>query len=349
MGSALDAYDFALPPELIAQHPLAQRDASRLLVLRRQQPGWRHAQFTGLPDVLPPESVLVFNNTRVIPARLLGVRPGGYPVEVLLVDEPSPGQWRAMVKPARRLKPGQILRLASGMLSATCIERTAEGYWVLQFDDPGSFRATLENAGQVPLPPYIQRDGVTPEESRRDRESYQTVYAKHPGAVAAPTAGLHFTEELLRRLDERGFERVELTLHVGPGTFAPVKVDDPAAHRMHVEACEIREDSARRLLAAHKEGRPIIAVGTTSVRTLESWARDGFPESYYRLTDLFIYPPFDFKVVHGILTNFHLPKSTLLMLVSAFHGRENVLAAYSEAVEARYRFFSFGDAMIILP
>ena len=349
MGSALDAYDFVLPPEQIAQRPLAQRDASRLMVLRRGTPGWRHAQFADLLDVLPPRCMLVFNNTRVIPARLLGERPGGYPVEALLVDEVAPGRWRAMVKPARRVRAGQTLRFASGAMTAYCLERTTEGHWLLDFGDPGTFWQRLEQAGHVPLPPYIERRDTTPAEDQRDRDAYQTVYASRPGAVAAPTAGLHFTPEMLRRLDSAGFDRVELTLHVGPGTFAPVKVEDPRNHKMHAETFEIPETAGRHLLQARSEGRPIVAVGTTAVRSLEAWARQGFPQAYAGSTDLFIYPPFNFQVVHGILTNFHLPKSTLLMLVSAFHGRELVLAAYNEAVAAGYRFFSFGDAMIILP
>jgi S-adenosylmethionine:tRNA ribosyltransferase-isomerase len=378
--SALDAYDYVLPPERIAQAPLAQRDASRLMVLQRGQPGWRHERFSRLPEILaerlPRGTVLVFNNTRVIPAKLVGRRLAhvegsgaatgtastGGALEALLVEELGPGRWRAMVKPARRLKAGQAVTFGDGVLTARCVERTAEGQWVLDFDDPSTFRERLERAGRTPLPPYIRRDvgANTPgvgdpgayvpgSDDPRDREAYQTVYASRPGAVAAPTAGLHFTRELLGRLDAAGFERVELTLHVGPGTFAPVKVDDPAQHRMHAEAYEIPEPAAQRLLAARAEGRPIVAVGTTAVRSLEAWARQGFPLGYAGVTELFIYPPFDFRVAHGILTNFHLPRSTLLMLVAAFYGRDRMLAAYEAAVEAEYRFFSFGDAMLMLP
>jgi S-adenosylmethionine:tRNA ribosyltransferase-isomerase len=349
MGSALDAYDFVLPPEQIAQAPLARRDASRLMLLRRGQPGWRHAEFTGFLDALPPGAVLVFNNTRVIPARLTGEREGGYPVEALLVDDEGEGRWRAMVKPARRLKPGQRLRFAHGLLPARCVERVEGGLWRLEFEDPATFRERLEQGGTTPLPPYIRRPDLTPEQEHRDREVYQTVYASRPGAVAAPTAGLHFTPELLQHLDRSGFERLEITLHVGPGTFAPVQVDDPAQHHMHSEPLEIAEPVAVRLVEARKEGRPVIAIGTTAVRSLEAWARAGTPRGYAGTTDLFIYPPFEFRSIDGMLTNFHLPKSTLLMLVSAFHGRERVLAAYGEAVARGYRFFSFGDAMLILP
>lgn len=349
MASGLDAYDYVLPPGLIAQAPLAERDTSRLMVLRRGQPGWTHRRFHELPDLLPAGCLLVCNNTRVIPARLKGRRDGGGAVEALLVDEEAPGRWRAMVKPARRLKPGQGLRFADGAVTARCVERTPEGYWRLDFDEPETFRRRLEAAGETPLPPYILRQDATPEQKRQDRDAYQTVYASRPGAVAAPTAGLHFTPGLLRTLEARGIERVEVTLHVGPGTFVPMQVDDPAQHTMHAEAFEVPAATARRILAARAEGRPVIAVGTTSVRSLEAWARQGFPPEYAGSTSLFIYPPFEFLATHGMITNFHLPRSTLLMLVAAFHGRERVLAAYAEAVERGYRFFSFGDAMIILP
>jgi S-adenosylmethionine:tRNA ribosyltransferase-isomerase len=349
MASGLAAYDFVLPSGLIAQTPLAQRDAARLLVVRRGQPGWAHHRFSDLPDLLPAGAILVCNNTRVIPARLKGERAGGGAVEALLVDEAAQGRWRAMVKPARRLKPGQGLRFADGAVTARCVERTPEGYWLLAFDEPETFRQRLESAGETPLPPYIQRQGATAEQKRMDRETYQTVYASRPGAVAAPTAGLHFTAGLLRTLADRGFERVELTLHVGPGTFTPIQVDDPAQHRMHAEAYEVPAAAARRMRDARAEGRPIVAVGTTSVRSLEAWARQGFPPEFAGATDLFIFPPFEFLATDGMITNFHLPRSTLLMLVAAFHGRERVLAAYEEAVQSGYRFFSYGDAMLVLP
>jgi S-adenosylmethionine:tRNA ribosyltransferase-isomerase len=349
MGSGLDAYDYRLPPEQIAQAPLSVRDASRLMVLRRGRPGWQHHRFADLPALLPPRSLLVFNNARVIPARLLGERPGGRPVEALLVEEEAPGLWRAMVKPGRRLKPGDRLEFAEGVLPARCMTRTAEGHWLLAFEQPETFRERLERAGLTPLPPYIRRPERSAQQERRDREAYQTVYASQPGAVAAPTAGLHFTPDLLGRLDAAGFDRQEVTLHVGPGTFVPVQVDDPAQHRMHAERFEIGASVAERLLRAQAARDPIVAVGTTAVRSLESWALRNYPPGYRGTTDLFVYPPFAFQVVHGMLTNFHLPGSTLLMLVSAFHGRELTLAAYAAAVTEGYRFFSFGDAMLILP
>jgi S-adenosylmethionine:tRNA ribosyltransferase-isomerase len=349
MGSALDAYDFPLPTELIAQHPVPQRDASRLMVLSRGQSGCSHHRFADLPGLLPRQSTLVFNNTRVIPARLVGERPGGRPVEVLLIEEAEQGVWRAMARPARRLRPGQELRLAEGNLVARCLERTPEGYWLLAFTEPETFRERLDRWGRIPLPPYISREGTNSEQEHADREAYQTVYASRPGAIAAPTAGLHFTQELLARLDGAGFDRVELTLHVGPGTFAPVQVDDPAQNRMHAEWFEIAPRSAARLREAQTAGRPIIAVGTTAVRSLESWALRGYPPGCSGTTDLFIYPPFRYQAVSGILTNFHLPRSTLLMLVAAFHGRERMLEAYKRAILERYRYFSYGDAMLILP
>jgi S-adenosylmethionine:tRNA ribosyltransferase-isomerase len=349
MGSALDAYDFALPTEQIAQTPLQVRDASRLMVLRRGQPGWRHGRFSALPELLPPRSVLVFNNTRVIPARLTGERPGGRPLEALLVEEQEPGRWQAMVRPARRLRPGDIVRFAAGTLTARCVQRTPEGYWLLEFEHPETFRERLERAGLTPLPPYLRRSARSAEQERRDREDYQTVYASRPGAVAAPTAGLHFTPELLGRLDAAGFTRLEVTLHVGPGTFARVQVDDPAQHHMHAERFEIAAPVAERLLRAKEAGEPIVAVGTTAVRSLETWALRGYPRGCVGTTDLFIHPPFAFQATDGLLTNFHLPRSTLLMLVAAFHGRERVLEAYGAAVAYGYRFFSFGDAMLILP
>ena len=293
--------------------------------------------------------MLVFNNTRVIPARLIGERPDGRPLEALLVEAVPPGRWQAVVRKARRLRPGDVVHFAAGTLAARCVERTPEGYWLLEFEHPETFRERLERAGLTPLPPYLRRAERSAEQERRDRETYQTVYASRPGAVAAPTAGLHFTPALLARLEAAGFTRLEVTLHVGPGTFARVQVDDPAQHRMHAERLEIAPMVAERLLQAKEAGEPVIAVGTTAVRSLETWALRGYPRGLEGTTDLFIHPPFTFQAVNGMLTNFHLPRSTLLMLVAAFHGRERVLEAYGAAVADGYRFFSFGDAMLILP
>ncbi len=349
IASALDPYDYPLPEVLIAQQPLAERDQSRLLVLRRERPGWQHCRFADLPDLLPPDAVLVFNNTRVLPRRLLGETRRRTPVEALLLTERAPGRWEALVRRARRIKPGEPVSFAGGALTATALERTPEGYWILDFAEPATVRERLERHGLAPLPPYIHRQREAAAQHAQDRLAYQTVYAQVEGALAAPTAGLHFTPGLLRRLRERGFPLLEITLHVGIGTFAPVKARDPTQHVMHAERYEISPPVAAALQAARAAGRPIVAVGTTTVRTLETWARGAFPPGAAGETRLFIHPPFEFGTVHGMLTNFHLPKSTLLMLVSAFHGRERLLSAYGEAVARRYRFFSYGDCMLILP
>ncbi len=345
----LDLYDYSLPEDLIAQHPLPERDQSRMLVLRRGREGCDHRHFADLPDLLPPDAVLVVNNTRVLPRRLVGETERGTPLEALLLAERSPGCWEALVRRARRIKPGAAVRFAGGALAATALQRTPEGHWLLEFADPDTVRARLEVHGLAPLPPYIGRQGAAAGEPAADRAAYQTVYAQVDGALAAPTAGLHFTPALLRRLRERGFPVLEVTLHVGIGTFAPVKVLNPAQHVMHAERYEIQPAVAQALLAARVAGRHIVAIGTTTVRTLETWARHGCPSGAAGETRLFIYPPFEFRAIQGMLTNFHLPRSTLLMLVSAFHGRERLLSAYGEAVARRYRFFSYGDCMLMLP
>lgn len=349
LSAPLNAYDYHLPEELIAQQPLPERDRSRMMVLYRGCEGWQHRVFKDLPDVLPPDAVLVVNNTRVLPRRLVGETVRNTPIEALLIEELAPGRWVAMVRRARRIKPGASVSFAQGALTATATGRTPEGYWVLEFTDPASLPERLERHGLAPLPPYIRRQGASMDQHGLDRERYQTFYARADGALAAPTAGLHFTQPVLDRLRARGIPVHEITLHVGIGTFAPIKTADPAAHVMHAERYEITPQAAQALIAARNAGRPIIAVGTTTVRTLETWALDGFPPGARGETRLFIHPPFEFRTIHGMLTNFHLPKSTLLMLVSAFHGREQVLAAYREAVDQRYRFFSFGDCMLILP
>jgi S-adenosylmethionine:tRNA ribosyltransferase-isomerase len=314
-----------------------------------ERDGWDHRKFSDLADLLPPDAVLVANNTRVMPRRLLGETGRRTPIEALLIGEQAPGRWVAMVHRARRIRPGESVAFAGGRIMATAVERTDAGHWVLQFDDPGTLPERLERHGLAPLPPYIERERDGAAQHAQDRASYQTLYAQVEGALAAPTAGLHFTPAILAKLRERGFPLHQITLHVGIGTFSPVKVRDPAQHVMHSERFEIAPPVAEALLAARASGRPIIAVGTTTVRTLETWAQHGFPVGISGETRIFIYPPFEFRVTHGILTNLHLPKSTLLMLVSAFHGRERLLAAYLEAVARRYRFFSFGDCMLILP
>lgn len=349
MPPSLDLYDYDLPPSLIAQTPLETRHDSRLMVLRRGRPGCAHRRFTGLPGILPPGALLVVNNTRVAPRRLRGTLATGVPVEALLLGSPQEGVWEAMVKKGRRVKPGLPIHFAGGALPARAVNRTPEGHWMLRFEQPETLTERLERHGLAPLPPYIRRNGSPPQQDARDREAYQTCYARVEGAVAAPTAGLHFTPQVLAELDAAGVERAEITLHVGLGTFAPIKVTNFEHHKMEREWYEIPPGAAQAIRAAREQGRPVIAVGTTTVRTLESWALAGFPARASGWSELFIHPPFTFRAVDGLITNFHQPRSTLLLLVAALHGRENLFAAYGEAIRERYRFFSFGDCMVILP
>jgi S-adenosylmethionine:tRNA ribosyltransferase-isomerase len=341
----IGAYDYPLPPDLVAQEPLAQRDASRLLVLGRATGALSHRAFSDLPELLRRGDLLVTNRSRVFPARLLGRREGGGAAEILLVRRREPTVWDAMVRPGRRLRAGSTVDVAEGF--RVRVEDTPA---------PGGLRAVrllldgldpdvaLERHGHVPLPPYIRRA-----DAPEDRERYQTVYARETGSVAAPTAGLHFTPELLDRLRGRGVERAEIVLHVGPGTFRPVEAADVREHRVDPERFTIPEETAAAIDRARAEGRRVVAVGTTATRALESavddagWMRPGDGE-----TDLVIVPGFRFRVVDALVTNFHLPRSSLLLLVSAFAGRERVLSAYAEAVRHRYRFYSYGDAMLVV-
>jgi S-adenosylmethionine:tRNA ribosyltransferase-isomerase len=335
------AFSYELPPELIAQEP-RPRGRSRMMVVNPGDgaPHIEHLTFDAFPDQLEAGEVLVINDTRVIPARLYaqpkGQMKGGF--EFLLTRQREPDVWETWVKPARRLKPGDEVRFTEG-LTARVLEKN-EGTVVIRFEGDTS---EIERIGVPPLPPYIARE--TPRES--DREAYQTVYAAQRGAIAAPTAGLHFTPEILRRIEERGVEVVRVTLHVGIGTFKPVKVDDIREHRMDTERYEITRDASERLNAALRERRRIIAVGTTSVRTLESAVRDGAFTAGSGETSIFITPGYEFKVVDRLLTNFHLPESTLLMLVSAFAGMETIRVAYREAIANRYLFYSYGDCMFL--
>jgi S-adenosylmethionine:tRNA ribosyltransferase-isomerase len=352
-------FDFALPPELIAQHPAPRRDESRLLVLHRESGRIEHRKFPDLREFLHAGDVLVLNNSRVIPARLRGTkaRAGGQ-VEILLLDENARNDWQAMLRPAKRARLGMQIAIhdVNGHdtgVHATVLETNEEGYRRLQFSGTPDIRCELERLGEVPLPPYITR--TNPNEMREDRERYQTVYAKTDGSVAAPTAGLHFTPALLEQIRADGVEICFLTLHVGPGTFLPVKTEILAAHRMHEERFELDEETARAVNEAKAAGRRVIAVGTTTVRVLESAAAQnrGKLAKNAGKTAIFIHPPFRFQIVDGLLTNFHLPRSTLLILVSAFAapggicGREMILAAYAQAIRERYRFYSYGDAMLI--
>ena len=320
---------------------LQQRDSSRLLVLDRNTGAVSHHHFSDIVDYLKPGDCLVMNDSRVLPARLLGNRPTGGAVELLLLRDLGEKRWECLAKPGRKLQVGQQVRFGNGELKATVCAITEEGNRVVEFDYEGIFLEVLERLGKMPLPPYIRAE-------LNDQERYQTVYSREVGSAAAPTAGLHFTKELLARIRERGVNTAFVTLHVGLGTFRPVKVEDILEHHMHAELCMISEDTAKLLNATKKQGGRIICVGTTSCRTLESLVNeDGSFSAGSKWTDIFIYPGYTFKAMNGLITNFHLPESTLVMLVSAFAGREHVLNAYEEAVKQRYRFFSFGDAMYI--
>ena len=336
-------FDYDLPPELIAQHPVANRDSSRMLVIDRARGKMEHRRFSDLPEYMSPGDLLALNDTRVFPARFTGNLPGGAVFEVLLVRPMDDGRWLALVRPGRRMKIGRRVEFGEGELEITVEDfggEKGERIVRLEATGDGELNELIERWGHIPLPPYIERA-----DTDRDRERYQTVYAANSGAVAAPTAGLHFTDQLLNELSGQGIERVDLTLHVGPGTFRPVSVDDVAEHRMDREFYRIDQNAWDRITAARQAGSKLTAVGTTSVRTLESVAISNKLEDF---TGLFITPGFEFKMVDRMLTNFHLPRSTLLMLVSAFAGRELVLEAYREAVQQDYRFYSYGDAMLIL-
>ena len=337
-------FDYELPPELIAQDPLEDRSASRLLVLDKDSGKVEHHIFREIPDFLRPGDCLVINNTRVIPARLIGEKEGtGAAVEVLLLKraEGKEGVWETLVKPGKKARPAARIIFGGGLLTGEVMNVVDDGNRIISFSYEGIFEEILDKLGQMPLPPYITHE-------LKDKNRYQTVYAKHDGSAAAPTAGLHFTKELLEKIREKGIAVAEITLHVGLGTFRPVKVEKVEEHHMHSEYYEVSEEAAGLINAARAAGGRIIAVGTTSCRTLESAGKDdGTIEAGNGWTDIFIYPGYRFKMVDALITNFHLPKSTLVMLVSALAGREHILAAYEEAIRERYRFFSFGDAMLI--
>lgn len=332
---------YNLPEELIAQTPLEQRDASRLLVLNRETGAVSHRHFYDILDYLQPGDCLVMNDSRVLPARLLGHRPTGGAVEVLLLRDLGNKQWECLCKPGRKMQLGNEVIFGNGELTATVKEVREDGNRVVEFHYTGIFLEVLERLGKMPLPPYIKAE-------LQDQERYQTVYSREVGSAAAPTAGLHFTKELLEQARARGIKTAFVTLHVGLGTFRPVKAEEISDHHMHSELCMMSAETADMLNDTRKNGGRIICVGTTSCRTLESLAKeDGHFEAGSKWTEIFIYPGYRFKAMDGLITNFHLPESTLVMLVSAFAGRENVLRAYEMAVQERYRFFSFGDAMFI--
>lgn len=336
-------FDYELPEELIAQDPLENRSDSRLMVLHRGAGAVEHKQFTDIPDYLAPGDCLVVNNTRVLPARLYGVKEDTLAqVEVLLLKRRENDIWETLVRPGKKLKPGARVLFGDGILTGEIVDVVEEGNRLVRFSYEGIFEEILERLGQMPLPPYITHE-------LRDKNRYQTVYAKYDGSAAAPTAGLHFTEELLRKVRDNGVEIAEVTLHVGLGTFRPVKAENVLDHHMHSEFYRVSAEAAEKINRAKREGHRVISVGTTSTRTLESAAdENGFLREKSGWTDIFIYPGYRFKVIDGLITNFHLPQSTLIMLVSAFAGQEHVLDAYREAVRERYRFFSFGDAMLVL-
>ena len=336
-------FNYELPPELIAQTPIPQRDASRLLVLNKNTGAWQHRHFYDLPEYLRPGDCLILNNSRVLPARLLGHRlPGGGACEVLLLIDRGNKTWECLVRAGKRLRTGAKLSFGDGELTAEVVEELPGGNRLVRFDYEGIFLEVLERLGKMPLPPYIK-------EELQDQERYQTVYSKVNGSAAAPTAGLHFTQELLDQVSTMGVKLGYVTLHVGLGTFRPVKEDEIEGHEMHSEYCVIPQETADLINETKKNGGRVICVGTPPCRTIESWAaEDGTMTASAGWTDIFIYPGYRFKVLDGLITNFHLPESTLIMLVSALAGREHVLAAYQEAVKERYHFFSFGDAMLIL-
>ena len=333
---------YELPEELIAQTPLQQRDASRLMVLNRVTGEIEHKHFYDIIDYLRPGDCLVLNDSRVLPARLLGHRPTGGAVEVLLLRDLGDKKWECLCKPGKKMREGDTVSFGDGELTATVCQVQEDGNRIVEFHYEGIFLEVLERLGKMPLPPYIKAELA-------DQERYQTVYSREVGSAAAPTAGLHFTQELLDKIRAKGIKTAFVTLHVGLGTFRPVKAEDVLEHHMHSELCMMNAETARILNETKAAGGRVICVGTTSCRTLESLVNeDGSFSAKSKWTDIFIYPGYEFKAMDGLVTNFHLPESTLVMLVSAFAGREHVLNAYKIAVENRYRFFSFGDAMLLI-
>ena len=332
---------YELPEELIAQTPLEKRDTSRLLAVNRQTGELSHRHFYDIIDYLNPGDTLVMNDSRVLPARLLGHRPTGGAVELLLLRDLGSNEWECLAKPGRKMQPGSTVIFGDGQLTAEVVRVQPDGNRVVRFHYEGIFLEVLESLGKMPLPPYIKAELA-------DQERYQTVYSREVGSAAAPTAGLHWTKELLQKAQDKGVTLAYVTLHVGLGTFRPVKAENISEHHMHSELCMMTQETADILNATRARGGRIVCVGTTSCRTLESLVNDdGTFEAKSKWTEIFIFPGYEFKAMDALITNFHLPESTLVMLVSAFAGRENVLNAYAEAVKERYRFFSFGDSMYL--
>lgn len=336
------SYWYDLPAEFIAQHPKDNRSESRMLVLDKKNGKVVHEKFSNIIDHLLPSDILVVNNTKVIPARLIGTKNTGANVEVFLLEQKSQNRWECLVKPGRKLQIGAEITF-NEELKAKIVDHAEEGGRIVEFYWKGNFWDILEDIGNVPLPPYIKR-----ESTNKDKETYQTVYAEKRGSVAAPTAGLHFTKPLMKQIKEKGIEILEVVLHVGLGTFRPVKTDDIKDHIMHSEHCQIAKEVAAKINQAKKDGRRIIAVGTTTTRTLESFAENGHLNNGSHWTNIFLYPGKEIQIIDGLITNFHMPESTLMMLVSAFAGYNNIMNAYKIAVKEKYRFFSYGDSMLIL-
>ncbi len=336
------SYHYDLPEDLIAQYPLQQRSSSRLLVLNKDNGAIKHKQFSEIIDFFKAGDVLVVNSTKVIPARLIGTKSTGAKIEIFLLNHIINDTWRCLVKPGRKCPIGTEVKITDNF-SAKIMDLATEGARVVKFDYEGEFWSALSQAGNIPLPPYIKREA-----EQSDSTTYQTIYAKIKGSVAAPTAGLHFTDQIFEELKNKGVEIVEVLLHVGLGTFRPVKSENIQDHNMHSEYCSISQESADKINQAKDTGRRIIAVGTTSTRTLESFAEGNKVLSGDKWTSIFIYPGKKFNIIDGMVTNFHMPESTLIMMISAFAGYDNVMNAYKSAVIEKYRFFSYGDAMLIL-
>ncbi len=345
----ISEYDYNLPENLIAQMPADKRENSKMLVLNRADKTFEHKHFYDIVDYIDENCILVLNNTKVLPARLYGYKDTGAKIEIFLLECSEGRFWSALIKPSKRVKPDTIITVCDELKVRPVKRLEDDGEWLVELIYDGELFDILHKVGNIPLPPYIERKLTSEELERFDKERYQTVYAKDEGSVAAPTAGLHFTKEILDKLKAKGVEIVYVTLNVGLGTFRPVKCENILDHKMHSETFEITKEAADKINKAKSDGKKLIAVGTTTVRTLETaYQKFGCIKECHEHSELFIYPPYEFKAVDGMITNFHLPKSTLLMLVSAFAGKDFIFRAYSEAIKEQYRFFSYGDCMLIM-
>ena len=344
----ISEFDYELPENLIAQMPADKRQNSKMLVLDKQNKTIEHKHFFDIVNYIEPNSILVLNNTKVLPARLYGTKETGAKIEVFLLESKENKNWSCLIKPSKRIKPDTVITISDELKVRPIKRLEDDGEWLVELVYDGELMEILHKVGNIPLPPYIERKLKAEELKQFDMERYQTVYAKDEGSVAAPTAGLHFTQEILQKLKDKGIEVAYVTLNVGLGTFRPVKCDNVLDHKMHSETYEITQEAADLINNAKAQGKKLVAVGTTTVRTIETaYQKLGCIKACHDHSELFIYPPYEFKVVDELLTNFHLPKSTLVMLVSALAGKENILNAYKIAVDEKYRFFSFGDAMFI--